>query len=57
MPEYVASALFVHTDDTKHLIDPVQKNSAGTRITTVAFDVLVQTPQTQLDLVVVWQTR
>ncbi|MGD8741315.1 MAG: hypothetical protein PVG34_13450 [Desulfobacterales bacterium] len=49
MPEYVASALFVHTDDTKHLIDLVQNNSAGTRITAVAFDALVQSPQTQLE--------
>ena len=49
MDEYVGDALFVYTDDTKHLIDPVQNNSAGTRITAVAFDTLVQSPQTQIE--------
>ena len=38
MAEYVGDALFVYTDDTKHLIDPVQNNSAGTRITAVVFE-------------------
>ncbi len=49
MTEYVAAALFVHTDDTRHLIDPLQNNSSGSRITAVAFDDLMQTPQKQLE--------
>jgi uncharacterized hydrophobic protein (TIGR00271 family) len=49
MSEYVNSALFVHTEDTKHLIKPLQNNSSGTRITSVAFDTLMQTPQKQLE--------
>jgi uncharacterized hydrophobic protein (TIGR00271 family) len=49
MAEYVATALFVYTDDTKHLIKPLQNNSSGTRITAVAFDTLIQTPQEQLE--------
>ena len=48
MVEYVAAALFVYTEDTKHLIDPVQNNSAGTRISPVAFEALIQSPQVQL---------
>ncbi len=49
MTEYVTSALFVHTQDTTHLIKPLQNNSSGTRITPVAFDALMQTPQKQLE--------
>ena len=49
MAEYVTSALFVYTDDTKHLIEPVQNNSSGTRITPVAFGTLMQSPQEQLE--------
>jgi len=49
MTEYVTSALFVYTDDTTHLIKPLQNNSSGTRITPVAFDALTQTPQVQLE--------
>lgn len=49
MTEYVTSALFVHTEDTTHLIKPLQNNSSGTRITSVAFDALMQTPQEQLE--------
>ena len=49
MTEYVAAALFVHTDDTKHLIKQLQDNSLGTRITAVAFDDFIQTPQKQLE--------
>ena len=49
MTEYVTSALFVHTEDTTHLIKPLQNNSSGTRITPVAFDALMQTPQKQLE--------
>jgi uncharacterized hydrophobic protein (TIGR00271 family) len=48
MTEYVSSALFVYTDDTKHLIKQLQNNSSGTHITSVAFDALMQAPQTQL---------
>ena len=49
MVEYVAAALFVYTDNTKHLIKPVQNNSSGTRITTVAYEALTQTPQEHLE--------
>jgi uncharacterized hydrophobic protein (TIGR00271 family) len=49
MTEYVTSALFVHTQDTVHLIKPLQNNSMGTRITPVAFDALMQNPQEQLE--------
>ena len=49
MTEYVSSALFVYTDDTKHLIKRLQNNSLGTRITTVKFATLMQTPQEQLE--------
>ena len=49
MTEYVSSALFVYTDDTKHLIEPLQNNSSGTRITSVSFDALIKTPQAQLE--------
>ena len=49
MTEYVSSALFVYTDDTKHLIKQLQNNSSGTHITSVAFDALMQAPQTQLE--------
>lgn len=49
MTEYVSSAVFVYTDDTKHLIEPLQNNSVGTRITPTAFDALMQTPKTRLE--------
>ncbi|MEJ2220047.1 MAG: TIGR00341 family protein [Desulfobacterales bacterium] len=49
MAEYVAAALFVYTDDTKHLIEPVQNNPWGTRITTATFEALLQAPQEHLD--------
>ena len=49
MTEYVSAALFVYSDDTKHLIQPLQNNSSGARITPVAFDALMQTPQKQLE--------
>jgi hypothetical protein len=49
MNEYVTAALFVCTDDTKHLLKQLQKNASGTRITAVKFDDLMQSPQTQLE--------
>jgi hypothetical protein len=49
MTDYVTSALFVHTDDTRHLVDPSQHKSLGTRITAVAFDEFMQTLQDQLE--------
>jgi uncharacterized hydrophobic protein (TIGR00271 family) len=49
MTEYVTSALFVYTDDRKHLIKSLQNNSSGTQITSVAFDALMQTPQAQIE--------
>ena len=49
MVEYVAAALFVYTEDTEHLIEPVQNNSSGTRVTPVAFEALMQKPQEELE--------
>jgi uncharacterized hydrophobic protein (TIGR00271 family) len=49
MAEYVPAALFVYTDDTKHLIEPVQNNSSGTLITPVAFEALMQKPHEQIE--------
>ncbi len=49
MTEYVACALFVYTDDTEHLIKPVQNHPSGIRITAVAFEVLMQKPQEELE--------
>jgi diacylglycerol kinase family enzyme len=49
MTNYVTSALFVHTQEMKHLIKPVQNNSSGTRITTVTFDSLMESPQQWLE--------
>ena len=49
MTEYVTAALFVHTEDTKHLIKTLQGNSFGTRVTPVDFDALMQAPQQHLE--------
>ena len=49
MTEYVTAALFVHTEDTKGLIKPLQNNSWGSRITPVSFDALMEAPQKHLD--------
>jgi uncharacterized hydrophobic protein (TIGR00271 family) len=49
MTEYVTSALFVHTEETTHLIKSLQNNSSGTRITPVSYDALMQAPQAQLE--------
>ena len=49
MTEYVTAVLFVHTDDTQHLIEQLQNNVSGTRITSVAFDALMQSPQNRLE--------
>jgi hypothetical protein len=54
MKAYVNAALFVCTEDTKHLIKQVQKNASGTRITAVAFDAFMQTPQAQLEGLITW---
>jgi uncharacterized hydrophobic protein (TIGR00271 family) len=49
MNAYVTAALFVYTDDTKHLIKLLQNNASGIRITPVAFDTLMQSPQARLE--------
>jgi hypothetical protein len=49
MSEYVAAALFVHTDDTKNLIKQLQNNASGTRITPVAFEALMRSPKARLE--------
>jgi len=51
MKEYVNAALFVYTDDTKHLISQLQNNASGTRITLVAFDAFIQTPHAYLEAI------
>ncbi len=49
MNEYVTAALFVYTEDTKHLIKQLQNNASGTRISSVAFDAFMQSPQARLE--------
>ena len=49
MSEYVAAALFVHTDDTKNLIKQLQNNASGTRVTPVAFEALMRSPKARLE--------
>lgn len=49
MTEYVASALFVHTKESEHLLEQLQANSFGTRITAVEFDVFESNPQATLE--------
>jgi len=46
---YVDIALFIYTLETKHLIEPLQENSFGVKITSVAFDVLMEDPENELE--------
>jgi len=49
MTEYVTSALFVYTDDTIPYIKRLQDNSSNTRITSVAYDALIQKPKAMIE--------
>jgi len=49
MTEYVTSALFVYTKESEHLLEHLQANSFGARITAVEFDVLESNPQAALE--------
>jgi len=40
MPDYVASALFVYTEEGSSFIEPLQRNPHGTTITPIAFEAL-----------------
>ena len=42
MTDHVDSALFVYTQDTKDLIERLQNNPFGVKITPVAFDTMMQ---------------
>ena len=44
MPDYVASALFVYTEEGTVYIEPLQQNSLGVTITAVAYETLQQNP-------------
>ncbi len=49
MTDYVPTALFVYTKDTEHLIGRLQDNTLGARITSIAFEALMQNPQAHLE--------
>ncbi|WDN90589.1 hypothetical protein BuS5_03560 [Desulfosarcina sp. BuS5] len=49
MTDHVDSALFVYTQDTKDLIERLQNNPFGVKITPVAFDTMMQDPEGLLD--------
>jgi len=44
VPDYVASALFVYTEEGTAYIEPLQQNSLGVTITAVAYETLQQNP-------------
>ncbi len=48
MPEYVASALLICSQDNDQLIDRVQRNAFGVQITPVIFDAFEQNPAAAL---------
>jgi hypothetical protein len=48
MAEYVSAALFVHTEDTRHLVEHLQNNPSGARIAPVSFEAFRQTPEAHL---------
>jgi len=48
VPDYVASALFVYTEEGSAFIDPLQQNSLGVTVTAVAFETLQQNPANTL---------
>ena len=44
MAEHVGSALFVYTEESSDLIDPLQNNPFAVDITAIAFEELTQDP-------------
>ena len=44
MTGYVSSALFVYTQESEHLLQHMQSNSFGTRITAIDFEAFEQDP-------------
>jgi predicted dienelactone hydrolase len=49
LAEYVASALFVYTEESSKFIDPLQDNAFGVDITPIPFDELQRDPTAMLD--------
>ena len=49
MTEYVSSALFVYTQESEHLLEHMQSNSFGARITAIEFDAFEQDPDATLE--------
>ena len=45
MTDYVPSALFIYTENSRYLLDQFRKNTFGVDITPVAFDGLMQDPE------------
>ena len=48
MGEYVSSALFVHTEDSRQFIAPLQSSDIDATVTAVTFDALMRDPETVL---------
>lgn len=49
MTDYVPSALFIYTEDSRYLLDQLRNNTFGVDITPVAFDGLMQDPEGSLE--------
>jgi len=49
MTDHVEFALFVYTRDTEYLIERLQDNPFGVKITSLAFDSLMQDPERSLE--------
>lgn len=49
MSIYVESALFVYTERTEALLEPIQNNAFGTQFNTISFDSLLLNPQASLE--------
>ncbi|RLI68438.1 MAG: hypothetical protein DRP02_12580 [Candidatus Gerdarchaeota archaeon] len=49
MTDHVGFALFVYTRDTEYLIERLQDNPFGIKITSLAFDSLMQDPERSLE--------
>ena len=49
MTEYVSSALFVYTQESEHLLEHMQSNGFGARITAIEFDAFEQDPDATLE--------
>lgn len=49
MSIYVESALFVYTERTEALLEPIQNNAFGTQFNSISFDSLLLNPQASLE--------